>query len=167
MLKNLNKFLNVLFVLVIIYILWQKFPAIVQNIKTEGELTPEISFISLAGTEHKLIDGKKKILVFWATWCGPCKIELSRLNQLILEKKIKADQVYAISIGENPITVEQFAKENNYQFVIGVDPRIQMSEPFQVSGTPTILFIDDKGIVQWRTMGLSASLSLRAEKFLN
>lgn len=107
------------------------------------------------------------VVVFWATWCGPCSLELARLNRLILNNEIKSESVLAISVREEKSLVESVAREKNYQFKIGVDPIGKIADFFRVQGTPTIVFIGKDKTVKWITTGLSPSLELRVKAHLD
>jgi thiol-disulfide isomerase/thioredoxin len=110
----------------------------------------------------------RKILVFWATWCSPCSIELGRLNKMILDKKIKnAESVVAISSYEEIALLKAETAKRNYQFKIGIDLSGSVAEQFKIAGTPTIIFVNEKAKINWITTGLSPSLEVRASNFLN
>ena len=51
---------------------------------------------------------------FWATWCGPCEVELKRINTMITEKRILPTDVLAISSQEDLQTVKLTVKKENY-----------------------------------------------------
>ncbi len=67
---------------------------------SDGALPPDYTFHDGAGKAVKIADLKGKVLVvnLWATWCGPCKIEMPQLARLQAEYAGKPVQVVAISI---------------------------------------------------------------------
>jgi thiol-disulfide isomerase/thioredoxin len=67
---------------------------------SDGALPPDYAFYDGSGKAMKIADLKGKVLVvnLWATWCGPCKIEMPLLAKLAAEYEGKPVQVVAISI---------------------------------------------------------------------
>lgn len=159
--------LNIVFILLISYLLAQRLPQMWQMYQNQGTAAPIASFQNLQGDIRNLPSpGQRQVVVFWATWCGPCKIELSRLDAMIAKGSVRPEQVLAISSGESVDLVRQEVQERGYHFSVGIDERGQAAMAYQVSGTPTVLLIDEKGLVQWVTMGLSPSLEFRVSQFL-
>jgi thiol-disulfide isomerase/thioredoxin len=49
----------------------------------EGETSPSFELTTLSGEQIVLPLSRNHVLVFWATWCGPCGVELGRIQRLI------------------------------------------------------------------------------------
>lgn len=133
--------------------------------QTQGSAAPKGSVVSLSGETLGVPFHQKQILVFWATWCGPCSVELARIDKLIELGKISAADVLAVSVMEEPALVEKFAKEKNYRFQVAVDRSGELAHAYGVSGTPTIALIDQAGLIHWLTVGLSPTLEMRVLSF--
>ena len=63
----------------------------VQAFRLEALRGPRIDSLSM---------NKPTVLVFWATWCGPCKVELARIQRLVSNSSIAPDSVVAVDVGE-------------------------------------------------------------------
>lgn len=165
--KHLN-FSNAIFAAALLAVLILKYPQIKENFATEGEVIQEQIILSdlLSKQSIRFPSSNKQIIVFWATWCGPCKIELDRLDSLVKKNKILKEQVLAISIDENSDLVTEYLKKNPYSFLVAFDQNSELAKKFNIVGTPTVLFVDEKNKVKWRTTGISPSLGLRAQSFL-
>ncbi len=162
----MKKILNFSLYAILLYILITKIPGIYKNYKLQNTTTVPSSLKRLSGEEITFpIPDQKVIVVFWATWCGPCKIELNRLNLLVGKNVIKSNELIAINIQESAETVNQFLSENPLQFLIALDQTGKIAETYNVSGTPTVIFFDNMKI-EWMTTGLSPTLEYRVSQFL-
>ena len=165
--KQLFSRLSSVILVVLLFIVgFQRFPIIYENYQAENQKIEDLTLTNIHQQSLKLV-GNKTILVFWATWCPPCKVELGRINDLIKENKIPAEKVIAVSMGESRQTVEDFLQKTPYLFQIVLDEKGLISEKFQAKVTPTLLFIEKDLTVSWRTTGVSPLLSFKVASFLN
>ena len=163
-----KKFFDYIFIAIIGYLVVTKAPHWFSNINLQSKPAPQALVKRVSGEQIEFpVLGQKMIVVFWATWCGPCKVELNRMNKLMSKGVIKNNELLAISIQENQKTVVDFLNQNNYQFLVALDESGLVAEKYHVSGTPTVVFISDAGQIDWITTGLSPSLEFRIKKFLS
>jgi len=164
---NKARFLNTFFFIVAVYALYLKLPSILTHFKFQDQKVSDFT-VKLINDEKFILSAqpKKIVMVFWATWCGPCEIELKRINKMVMDKKIQPSDVLAISSNEEESIVREKAKRENYLFNIALDTNGSISNQFQVSATPTIIFIDEKKTITWMTSGLSPTLEYRITSFL-
>ena len=114
----------------------------------EGMVAPNFKLKSLDGEEVSLSQfrGKYVLVNFWATWCGPCKIEMPSLEALYQRFKNKNFVLLAISndmFGAS--IVKPFIKANHLNFTILLDQRLKASNAFGVTSLPSTFMIDPKG----------------------
>lgn len=98
-----------------------------QQAKAQLETVPpsvwETEIQSVDGAAFRLSDFKDKVVVLdiWATWCGPCRLEVPHLVELTNEYKGKVEVIGLTT--ENPQTdadkVRDFAKEFNINYKLG------------------------------------------------
>ncbi|MDF2946090.1 MAG: alkyl hydroperoxide reductase [Bacillales bacterium] len=119
-----------------------------------GNIAPDFELQTLTGQSVKLSDlrGKKVILNFWATWCGPCKVEMPEI-QKFYEKVGNDVTILAISVAENPSVVTNFINNTNYTFPILLDPAPVASNTYKIISIPTTYFIDSKGVISDTIVG--------------
>src|SRR6185312_6972494 len=139
-----------------------------------GKPAPDFSLTLLDGpgktktvTKAELA-GKVVLIDFWATWCGPCLMELPEIQKLIeLTGKTKKDVVIvALSQDSNPTEIAEVRKlvEKTLDAKkitltgspvgrIGLDPSNSLSKAFDVEGFPTLVILDGKGVVQSAHVG--------------
>jgi peroxiredoxin len=120
------------------------------NVGTRIGLTaPDFTLPTTGEKEFKLSDyrGRKVILNFWATWCGPCRFEVPALKALQDKYKDGSIAIVAVNSLDNADSAKSYAEANGLNFVIPVDPRGDVTTLYNIRGMPTTLFINDKGII--------------------
>jgi thiol-disulfide isomerase/thioredoxin/Cu/Ag efflux protein CusF len=108
--------------------------------------------------------GRVVLLDFWATWCGPCKVELPILEKL--QKELSGDglSVIGITAGEEPAVVADFLKKMGITFpTAALDEDHAFLRRFAISGFPTTVLIDRDGTVVSYEVGGQSETSLRAQ----
>ena len=118
------------------------------NSKDASVSAPHFSFPTLGGKTVGLDDyqGKYLLVNFWATWCGPCKVEMPSLESLHEKFKDRDLTVVAVSndvFGEK--VVKPYIEAQNLTFTIGLDPKLEVSNQFGVVSLPTTFLIDPQG----------------------
>jgi peroxiredoxin len=109
---------------------------------------PHFSLASLDGRELALNDyqGKYLLVNFWATWCGPCKVEMPSLE--LLYRKFKQRNFAMIAISNDIFgaqVVKPYIQAQNFTFPVGLDPKLKVSNQFGVISLPTTFLINPQG----------------------
>jgi peroxiredoxin len=118
------------------------------------------------GTSVKLSDylGKVVLLNFWATWCGPCKVEIPWFIEFEQKHKDSGFAVVGISMDEDGWdTVKPYieARRVNYRILLGDDATAQNFGG--VESLPTTFLIDRQGRVASVHVGLVSKSSYQNE----
>jgi thiol-disulfide isomerase/thioredoxin len=77
-----------------------------------GVEAPPMDTVDIAGKSHKLSDhrGRVVLLNIWATWCGPCREEMPKLDRLYRERRDRGLMVFGLSTEDLDLQ-RKFAKE--------------------------------------------------------
>ena len=120
----------------------------------EKEKAPPFSLRELNGNKVSLkgLKGKPVILLFWATWCPPCKEELPALAEYAKEKKDQLS-VLAVTTGEDQKTVRNFVKENKVPLRVFLDEKKQISRTYGVMMIPTTILISKESMIVGKIVG--------------
>jgi len=109
------------------------------------------------GAEVKLADfkGKAILLNYWATWCGPCKVEIPAFVELFDKYKGQGFVILGVSTDDDPETLRSYAKDMNmnYPVLVGRDNEALLEAFGPVWGLPTSFFIGRDGAVCGKHMG--------------
>jgi peroxiredoxin len=127
---------------------------------------PDFSALTLDGRTVSLADfrGQKKVVVsFWASWCGPCRLEMPSLIQFYKtnHRDTSDFEILAVSIDEDPKAAADFATAMKLNFPILVDPDQKIANAYQVEGIPTTFVIDKDGKVIYGRAGYDATMTFQ------
>lgn len=118
----------------------------------KGNTAPDFEMESLDGSTVRLSDfaGKKVIVNFWASWCGPCKAEMPHMEQYYKDHK---DEVVLLGLNlthteKNKNNIPAFVEEYGLTFPILLDPKGVVSDNYHVIAYPTTFIIDTKGVIR-------------------
>jgi thiol-disulfide isomerase/thioredoxin len=92
--------------------------------------------------------GKKAVVVFWATWCPHCRVALKEINAVASQIAANHVEVVLINVGEDKESVANYLNRNKYEFDVVLDENGSVSQEYQVSGIPKVLFVDEQGTIK-------------------
>jgi len=120
---------------------------------------PGVTLPDIDGREVKLgaeRDGELFVLIFWATWCQPCRSELAKLSTAYLDYEDRGLRLYAISI-DGPGTVAQvpsWVRRERYSFPVLLDRETEVLGRYHPGGDiPFYVVLDGDGRVLERHQG--------------
>ena len=120
----------------------------------KGSRLPDFTFSDPAGKKLRLasLKGKPLLINLWATWCGPCVIEMP-----MLEKITAAGEVKVLTVSQDmgdPAKVGAFFTERGFKSLEPwLDPEGELATHYAAGTLPTTVYYDAAGREVWRFTG--------------
>ena len=121
-----------------------------------GELAPNFRLPDLHDHLVTLSDLRGKVVMvnFWATWCGPCRVEMPAMEQLYQILSRKDFEIIAVSVDTQGLAVTKaFQQDNHLTFPILHDADYHVGIVYGVRSLPMTFLIDRHGIVRHQIFG--------------
>ncbi|MEZ4615240.1 MAG: TlpA disulfide reductase family protein [Caldilineaceae bacterium] len=119
---------------------------------TQSDPAPNFHMVLPDGKYLTLADlrGRPVLINFWATWCGPCRLEMP---EIVAEASRNEELVVlAVNVQEELTQLQPFTED--FQMIMPViqDSKAELRQLYEVTGMPTSVFIDRDGNIAaiWR-----------------
>jgi thiol-disulfide isomerase/thioredoxin len=140
-------------------VVWPELPGPLQV----GDAAPALpsGLKPVGSAELPDLQGRSRIVLFWATWCRPCR---RAVPELLAFAEAEGLPVLAITDEESETVAGYLStrKEAFFEHVL-LDPLRASFRSYGVSGTPTIMVIDEDGVVRHRQVGYNKTKGLTIE----
>ena len=119
-----------------------------------ANIAPDFTMLDMDGNEVTLESffGKPIVLNFWASWCGPCKMEMPDI-QKFYEEYGEDIHFLLVSVDDSLDTAKAFIAENGYTFPVYFDASSMGAYTYGASSIPLTFFIDAEGNLTAYYMG--------------
>ncbi len=114
-----------------------------------GQVLREAPMQGLSGPSRLLSHyrGKPLIINVWASWCGPCQMEMGSLERLARRYGGKQFNVIGVSTDDYVDRAELFLKKTNTTFSNYIDQRLMLEHMLGAESLPLTLLVDERGKV--------------------
>jgi len=126
---------------------------------------PDFRAMRFDKQEIRLADfkGKVAVLIFWATWCGPCVAEMPHFQEAVKKYAANQDVIFlAISIDERKLAVRPFIERNGYRLPVAYD--VNGAAALDINAVPSLIMVDRQGRLAFREQGFGGEADHYVER---
>lgn len=134
----------------------RKMPGFERGVVQVGDEAPNFMLRDLAGKVMSLsqLRGRVVLLNFWATWCGPCRVEMPAMEQLYRTLPRREFEILAVSTDPQGAAVTRpFQREMGFTFPILHDSEYRVGLTYGARTIPITFMVDRRGIVRQKIFG--------------
>lgn len=116
---------------------------------------PDFTLHTLGGPNLRLQEqrGQVVMLNFWASWCGPCRQEMPRLNRLYEKYRTSGFQLLGVNVDDDVRNATGVAISLGLQFPVLLDTQKRVSRLYDLGTMPSTVLIDRDGKVRFIHLG--------------
>jgi peroxiredoxin len=128
-----------------------------------GAPAADFSLADVSSQTVRLSDFKGQVVLlnFWATWCGPCQLEMPTIEKTYEAWKDQGFAVVAVEVGDPLADVQSFVNNDRLTFRVLWDEKTTVSDLYQISVLPTSFVIDRDGKIVQQEIGMLSDSGLQ------
>lgn len=132
------------------------------------KMAPPIVVTALDGSKFNLdaMGGRVVLIDFWATWCGPCNVELPHIKQIAKEFAGQPLVIISVSWDADEAKWKDFIAKHDMTWVQYRDADHKLSEEFGVQAIPHYFTIDSDGVLTAEMLGEGSDVEGKLKKLL-
>ncbi len=112
-----------------------------------GSKAPALSGQNLDGQRTAVtFTGHKTVLVFWGSWCGPCRQEQPGLTRIATDLAGQGVQFFGVAMRDNAANARAFVQEFHVPYANLLDDG-KIAFNYEVDSPPSIVLVDARGVI--------------------
>jgi peroxiredoxin len=121
-----------------------------------GAPAPDFELEDPQGEIYRLREqrGGVVLLNFWATWCGPCRVEMPALQDKYEQWREAGFTILGVNFDENAADVREFKEELGLGFPLLLDPGGRVQSLYNIRGYPSTVIVDAQGVIRIIHIGI-------------
>jgi thiol-disulfide isomerase/thioredoxin len=105
--------------------------------------------------------GHPAVVIFFASWCTPCKAELPRVATWVAHHALGDVRVIGVDVNDETVPARAFVAHASVRFPVGTDPRsVLAGSEFDLPGLPDAVFVRGNGTVASVVVGAVSDVQL-------
>jgi thiol-disulfide isomerase/thioredoxin len=144
-------------------------PVVAADDGAEAQPFPNLSMTTLDGTADINLDsfrGRPVLLTFWASWCGPCRVELPELRDLYGELVGEGFVLLTINVDNSPLIAERYLAKLGLKIPVYRMSRRDISA-LDINALPTNILLDRGGTVVMATLGYDPAMPAEIRRLVS
>jgi peroxiredoxin len=111
---------------------------------------PDFTLRQIDGPNLRLGEQRGRVVMvnFWATWCGPCRIELPHLDKLHAKYRNSGFLLLGVNIDDDPNAAKALAAKMGLKFPVLFDSQKKVVAAYDLNAMPATVLIDRDGKVR-------------------
>ncbi len=129
---------------------------VTHDVARVGGQAPALRATAVSGSATPLsptMGERATLLVFWATWCIPCRREMPQLETTAKELATSGVTVIAVAVDDDSSHVDQYAKRLSLTLPVAVDSSGATARAYGIVGIPRTFLIDRGGVIRRTWVG--------------
>ena len=132
------------------------------NDETLGQVNVQQQFDKLIASHI----GQVIYLVFWASWCGPCRKSFPWMNNMQEKYQQQGLVIISVNVDNSKALADEFLAEVPANFNVFYDPKGKVARKFKLKGMPSSYIIDRSGKMVSAHVGFTESKKMKYEEEL-
>jgi peroxiredoxin len=130
------------------------------------QLAPDFTLARAEGGNLRLAEQRGQVVLinFWASWCGPCRVEMPHLNRLHAAYGASGFTVLGINIDDNPAHGAATAARWGLKFPVLLDASKQVTRVYDLGAMPGTVLVDRDGRVRFLHRGYRDGMEAEYER---
>ena len=110
--------------------------------------------------------GEVVLINFWATWCGPCRVELPKLEALQQKYQRAGFSVIAVNVDSASVDVKGFLDSVDVSFPVLLDSEHKVIAQYDIEAMPGTVLVGRDGEIKYRHLGYKEGDELKYAKLI-